>query len=597
MDASSRRRLAAILSMDVEGFSTLVEADENATLAAVARMQRDRVALTIGDFGGHVFKNTGDGCLAEFASAVNAVAWASAFQRAMNGEEPQGGVRLRVRIGIVVGDVVVTDDDRFGEGVNLAARVQTIAPPGGMAITRGVFEYLAGKTDIYFTDIGEQALKGLTERHRVWTWDPKLVGVRRRRRVAAPDPATQPSLVVLPFDNLDGGPERNGFVDGMVEEITASLSQVREFLVIARHSAFSYKGASVDVRTIAAELGVRYLLEGSVRFSGHRMRVSFRLVDGESGAQIWNDRLDAQTDDVFDAQDRIAEMVSGALHPTIRQAEIERSRRKAPQNLAAYDLVMRALPYLWAHRRDDNRQAIALIEEALTLEPGNGRAAAVGSWAHAQQIAYNWSPDLLSERVAGRALFERAGGSIDDDPLALTAAATAAMLIDGDIDRADALIDRAIAIDINHAWAWTRRGFSRVYRGRPEDAFACFERASRLSPRDPFSFNSLIGMGLAHFASGRAREALSWTRKALAEKPGMTWPYRDVAAFAAVAGEWDTARDAMNRFLAGRPEMTAVLVADAMSFMNPELRASYVDALVAAGLPDDRASERRSASA
>jgi adenylate cyclase len=490
---------------------------------------------------------------------------------------------------------VVAGDDRFGEGVNLAARFQTAAPPGGMAVSRGVFEYLAGKTDLYFTDIGERALKGLTERHRIWTWDPKVVGARRRRRVATPDPATQPSIVVLPFENLSGEAGRDGFMDGMVEEITASLSRVREFLVIARHSAYAYKGRAVDVRTIAAELGVRYLLEGSVRFSGQRMRVSLRLVDGESGVQIWSERLDAETSDMFDVQDRIAEMVSGALHPTIRQAEVERSRRKAPENLAAYDLVMRALPHLWAHRRDDNPQAIALIAEALALEPRNGRALAIGAWARAQQIAYNWSADVEAERAAGRAMIESAAGLIDDDPLALTATATAVMLIDGTVERADALIDRALDIDGNHAWAWTRRGFSRVYSGRPEEAFACFERAIRLSPRDPFSFNSFIGLGIAHFASGRPREALVWTRRALAEKPGMTWPYRDVATFSAAAGDIAGAREALARFVAQRPGMTAAVANDAMRFMNADLRRRYVDGLVAAGLPDGRATGVRAA--
>jgi adenylate cyclase len=275
-----RRRLAAIMSMDVEGFTTLVEVDEPGTLEAFDRMYRERVLATIGGYGGHVFKNTGDGCLAEFASAVSAVTWAASFQRSMQAQDQSSRIRLKVRIGIVVGDVVVTDDDRLGEGVNLAARVQTVSPAGGMAISRGVFEYLTGKTDLWFTDLGKRPLKGLAGGRRIWTWDPKIVGVGRRRRVSVPDPKTMPSIVVLPFENLGRDPDRDGFVDGMVEEITSTLSRVREFLVISRHSAYAYKGSLVDVRTIASELGVRYLLEGSVRFEGERMRVSLRLVDG-----------------------------------------------------------------------------------------------------------------------------------------------------------------------------------------------------------------------------------------------------------------------------------------------------------------------------
>ncbi|WP_206454662.1 adenylate/guanylate cyclase domain-containing protein [Aurantimonas marina] len=582
------RRLAAILSMDMEGFSGLVEADEAAALRAVVHTYRKRVLPTIGDYGGTVFKTTGDGLLAEFTSAVSAVKWTACFQRAMAADEPDDAP-LRVRTGIVIGDVVVSDDDRFGEGVNMAARVQALSPAGGMAISRGVFEYLTGKTDLYFTDIGEQSLKGFSGRHRIWVWDPKIVGVSRRSPVAVPDPATHPSIAVLPFDNLSNNAERDSFIEGMVEEITASLSRVREFLVIARHSAYAYRGRSLDVRAIATELGVRYLLEGSVRFAGERMRVSLRLVDGETAMQIWSDRIEAEVADVFEVQDHIAELVSGALHPTIRQAEVDRSRRKAPESLVAYDLVMRALPHLWAHRRDENIRAIALLGEALTLEPDNGRAAAICAWAHAQHIVYNWSEDFAAERAAGRAHLEATAGQIDDDPLALTAAATAIMLTDGALDRANALIDRALDIDVNHAWAWTRRGFARVYAGRPDEAFACFERSMRLSPRDPFSFNSIVGMGLSHFSAGRPAEAARWTRRALVEKPGMTWPLRDLATFLASAGEMDEARRALLAFLAIRPDVTAAAVRDALHFMEPALLDRYVGGLLAAGLRDNSA--------
>lgn len=598
---TTMRRLAAILSMDVEGFTGLVEKDEAAALRSVEHAYRDLILPTIGDFGGDVFKTTGDGLLAEFASPVSAVKWTARFQRVVAADDFDQGPPLRVRAGIVIGDIVVTGDDRFGDGVNVATRVQMLSPPGGMAISRGVFEYLAGKTDLYFTDIGERPLKGLSGMQRIWIWDPKVVGVSRPHAVAAPDPATHPSIVVLPFDNLSGDPERDVFIEGMVEEITASLSRVREFLVIARHSAYAFRGSMQGVREIAKELGVRYLLEGSVRFSGARMRVSLRLVDGESALQIWSDRIEAQVADVFEVQDHIAELVSGALHPTIRQAEVERSRRKPPESLVAYDLVMRALPHLWAHRRDENEQAIALVNQALALEPRDGRAAAIGAWAHGQQIAYHWSGDFSAERDAAHDLLEKAAGRIDDDPLALTAAATAMTLVDGDLDRANALIDRSIDIDVNHAWAWTRRGFARVYAGRTDEAFACFERAMRLSPRDPFSFNSMVGMGLAHFSAGRAAEAARWTRRALAEKPGMTWAFRDLSAFLGVAGDVEGARAAFSSFCLQRPEVNEATVRDALHFMNGDLLDAYVGGLVVAGLarrpPDkhDGRPERRGA--
>ncbi|MEF2551619.1 adenylate/guanylate cyclase domain-containing protein [Aurantimonas sp. A2-1-M11] len=446
------RRLAAILSLDVEGYSSLVEADEAAALGAVARAYRTLVLPTIGDFGGEVFKTNGDGLLMEFASAVNAVKWAARFQRSLLADHPDDEQPLSVRIGVVIGDVVVTETDRFGEGIILATRVQELAPAGGVAISRGVFEYLRGKTNLYFTDIGPCRVKGFSEQERIWIWTPKVVSASRGRTIAVPDPRTQPSVAVMPFENLSGDVDRANFIDGMVEEVTASLSRVREFLVIARQSAAAYRDTPLGTREIAAELGVRYILQGSVRFSNARMRVSLHLVDGETALQIWSERIDAKIDDLFAVQDHIAEIVSGALHPTIRQAEVERARRKPPDNLLAYDLVMRALPHLWAHRHEENERAIVLIDEALALEPDYGRAAAIGAWAHAQHIAYNWVTTIAEQRARGRTLLERTLGRIDDDPLALTASATATMLIEADIERANTLIDRALDLDVNHAW-------------------------------------------------------------------------------------------------------------------------------------------------
>lgn len=580
------RRLAAILSLDVEGFSGLVEADETAALAAVERAYKRFVRPTVGEFGGDIFKTSGDGVLIEFGSAVNAVQWAARFQRALLADRQEHRPALPVRIGIVIGDVVVTEHDRFGEGVVLATRVQQISPAGGMAISRGVFEYLQGKTDLYFTGIGPCELKGYARHEPIWVWTPKVISASRARRIAVPDPHTQPSVAVMPFDNLSGDPGRDNFIDGMVEEVTASLARVREFLVIARQSAATYRGKRLGAKEIAAELGVRYILQGSVRFSDRRMRVSLNLVDGETALQIWSERIDAEIDDLFQVQDYIAETVSGALHPTIRRAEIERARRRPPDNLVAYDLVMRALPHLWAHRHDENDLAIGLIDEALALEPDNGRAAAIGAWAHAQHIAYNWANDIGEQRTRGRALLDRTPGRIDDDPLALTAVATATMLIEADLERANALLDRALDLDVNHAWAWTRRGFARVYAGQPDDAFACFERSLRLSPLDPFAFNSFIGIGLAHFASDRPEEAARWTRRALAEKPGMTWPHRDLAAFLGACGQEADARLALERFTASRAGTTIATVRDALRFMNGALLDRYCAGLAAAGLDE-----------
>jgi adenylate cyclase len=576
------RRLAAIVSLDVVGFSRLMHDDERKTLRIVGTVYRDLIEPTIGQHGGQVFKTMGDGLLAEFASAVSAVEWVANLQQALI---EQADESFRIRAGVAIADILVLEDDRFGDGINLAVRVQALSPPGGMAITQGVREYLEGKTDLVFQDFGRRQFKNIAESLHVWGWQPAALGALQPRRQAAPA-VLRPSLVVLPFDNLSGDPAQDYLADGVVEEITATLSRVRDFLVIARNSAFAYKGRNVDVRQIARELEVRYVLEGSIRKSGRRVRITAQLIDAETGAHIWSDRLDGDVDDIFDLQDRIAELVAGALYPSIRSAEIERARRKRPDNLAAYDLVLRALPHLWAQRKHENPEAIRLLEQALELDPDYGLAAALGAWAHAQNVVFNWTADLAAERSKGERLIKIGARTVGNDPTGLTALASGIMLLGGDMDRAVGLVERALALDANHAWAWTRRGFAHVYAGQPDKGLACFERAMRLSPVDPFAFSSYIGLGLAHFSLGRVDESVRWTWRALDANPGMTWPYRDLATFLAHAGDIAGAREALGRFTDGRPPLTTASMADSLKFMEPRLLERYIDGLRRAGLPD-----------
>jgi adenylate cyclase len=385
---------------------------------------------------------------------------------------------------------------------------------------------------------------------------------------------------------MSGDPSVDGMADGIVEEITANLSRVRDFTVIARNSAYSYKGRAVDVREIARELNVRYVLEGSLRKAGDRVRVTAQLIDAGSGAHLWADRYDGVVDNLFDFEDEIAERVTGALQPSIRSAEIALAKRKAPENLAAYDLVLRALPHLWAHRREDNAEAIALLERAMALDPTYTRAIAVAAWARAQHVVYTWTADLAEERAVGNALIEKAALAVHDDPIALSALATAVMLLNADLDRAEHFVDRALALDPNLAWAWTRRGFLNVYRGQAAEGIACFERSIRLSPLDPLSFNSYIGLGLGNFAEGRPADAVRWTERAMREKAGMTWAYRDLAVFLAAAGEVDKAREAAKKLLAAQPGLTITRAADALRFMQPELLRRYLDGMRASGIPE-----------
>jgi TolB-like protein/Flp pilus assembly protein TadD len=584
------RKLVPIVSLDVVSYSRLTEINERQTLRLVQRVYDRLVARTIGRYGGKVFKTMGDGLLAEFQSVVAAVEWVSDMQRELSERKLKvpGGGYLQVRAGVVLADVLVAGDDLYGSGVNLAVRVQAISPPGGMAITKWMHQYLDGRSELKFTDLGPVDLKNISRTVRIYAWHPEGLVQPSETGLANASkpipPSSRPSVVVLPFDNMSGEADQAYFADAVVEEITATLSRIRDFFVIARNSAFSYKGRAVDVRQVGRELGVRYAVEGSVRRVGERVRITAQLVETETANHIWSTKVDGLVSDLFDLQDRVAAEVASALHPSIRRVEVERARSKRPETLAAYDLVMRSLPHLWAHRMAENPQAISYLTKALALEPGYGLAAALAAWAHGQQIAYNWTADIEMERAEGQRLMEIATQTAADDPTALTALASAMMQLGGDVEYATSLTEKALALDPNHAWAWMRRGYGLVYTDRPDEALKAFEQAIRLSPFDPFAFSVQLGMGLAHFSAGRPEKGIGLARQALAERPGLTWPYRDLATYYSAAGKPEAARDALEKFVYLRPAMTAASIRDGLRFMGPALLDRYVGGLEQAGL-------------
>ena len=599
------RRLTVLASLDVAGYTRLIERDERGTLFELARVRRAVLRPTVAAHGGNIFKTMGDGALVEFGSVEDAVEWAIAFQTSMAERNAgKGEEAIEVRVGVALADVFVQGNDRFGAAVGFVVRLQQATPPGGIAITHSVRWQLVKTLAAQFERTEWVELKGMDQEFEVWLWTrPDAVaadlqttsyGQRPRGGPEAAKPAAElppaeasgpPSIAVLAFDNMSGDPAVSSMIDGIVEEITATLSRVRDFSVVARNSAYAYKGRAVDVREIARDLNVRYVLEGSLRKAGDRVRVTAQLIDAGTGAHLWADRYDGVLDNLFDFEDEIAQRVAGAIRPSIRSAEIALARRKHPESLAAYDLALKALPHLWAHRREDNAEAVVYLDRALELDPGYGRALALAAWAHAQHVVYSWTADLAKERAIGAELIERASRTVDDDPTALSALATALMLLPGDLDRAEHVVTRALALDPNFAWAWTRRGFLHVYRGNGAAGIACFEKAIALSPLDQFAFNSYIGLGLGTFAEGRAADAARWTERAMHEKPGMTWAYRDLAAFLAEAGETKRAREAIDSLLAGRPGLTVSDVGKALFFIERRLLDRYLAGLTAAGLP------------
>ena len=362
------RRLAAVLAADVAGYSRLMGRDEERTLAQLKSFRKTLVDPGIATHRGRIVKTTGDGMLVEFASAVDAARCAVQIQREMAEQNTAVPPELRIefRIGIHVGDIIFDDNDIFGDGVNIAARLEGIAEPGGVCISDDAYRQIRGKIDIPFDDIGEQNLKNIAEPMRAWQLRltgeaaPALRGTPTKvQDLALPD---KPSIVVLPFDNMSAEPGQDYLADGIVEAITAALSCIRSFFVIARTSAFTYKGRATNARDVGKELGVAYLLEGSVQKAGNRLRIIVQLIETEGGAHVWSSRFDGDIDDFFDLEDRITEQVAGALQPSIRIAEIERSRRKRPQDLGSYDYTMRAMPHVWALEKEESAKALELLE-------------------------------------------------------------------------------------------------------------------------------------------------------------------------------------------------------------------------------------------
>jgi len=395
----------------------------------------------------------------------------------------------------------------------------------------------------------------------------------------------KPSIAVLPFQNMSGDPEQEYFADGMVEEITAALCRVRDFFVIARNSAFIYKGRAVPAQQVSRELGVRYLIEGSVRRGGDRVRITAQLIDGPSGNHLWADRYDGAVTDIFDLQDRITESVVGAIQPSVRAAEIERSRRKRPESLDAYDFVLRAYPSVWSLDHTANSEALKLLGQAIAIEPGYPLALSLAAWCHAQQVVYNWAADAMGARTEALRLAQMAvdaGG--EDDPTIFTLLGAAHTIV-GNHGIAARLLERALALDPNSAWAWNRSGWLQSYLDRPEASIEHFERALRLSPFDPMNFNVFIGIGGAHFIAGRSADAALWMEKGLLDHPSATWVYRNLVAIYAFLGRDADAHAGLARLLSEYPDLTVSKVVSALVYSQPTLD-RVAEGLRKAGMPE-----------
>lgn len=410
--------------------------------------------------------------------------------------------------------------------------------------------------------------------------------------IPAPTPPTpaprgreQPALVVMRFDNLSSA-EDGYFVDGVVEEVTAALSRVRAFFVIARQSAFAYQGGLKDVRQIARDLGVDYVVQGTVRRGNDRLRISVQLVDAGTGTQLWSERYDGTAADVFAFQDSIAAHVADAVQPALRSAEIERAKRRPPASTTTYDLVMRAYPDVWSHDPSRNRRAIGHLRQAIAIDSGYGRAHALLAWCHSQEIVYLWSDDADADRKLALAAIDAAMADIEDDPTALTAAG-AALSQCGFQDRATVLLEKALALDPNNAWAWARLGWAALYQGEADRSRTCFDRSLTLSPLDPLAFNLRVGTAGALAMKGAYAEAVRILRAVVDAHPSATWVNRPLAAWSVHAGDPETAHTAIKRFLAASPNATIELMrTQHPQRQTPDFFERMIDGLRKAGLPE-----------
>jgi TolB-like protein/class 3 adenylate cyclase len=582
------RRLAAILAADVAGYSRLMGLDEAGTLARLNALRGELIDPRVAEHKGRIVKTTGDGLLIEFPSVVEAVACALAVQHRM--AERNAGVppaqRIEFRIGINSGDVIVEDGDIHGDGVNIAARLEALAEPGMICVSAIVQSQVEGRLDCAFEDQGEQSLKNIARPVRVYrvgatrplpnppphAGEGSALGARvgAEAPLALPD---KPSIAVLPFQNMSGDPEQEYFVDGMVEEIITALSRIRWLFVIARNSSFTYKGQAVDVKQVGRELGVRYVLEGSVRKGSDRVRITAQLIEAETGAHLWADRFDGSLEDIFELQDKVAASVAGVIEPALQAAETARSVNRPTNDLTAYDLYLRAFEMVWRSARQ-LPESLRLTEEAIARDPDYGPALGWAAVCCSRLVTSDWSEDAEGDRRKGIDFARRALQVAGDDPGVLASAAFALDIFGEDNGAMAALIDRALALNPNFARGWFISGTLRIRGGQLDIAIEHLETALRLSPRARVS-GALGQIGRAHFFSRRFDEAAPKLLLAIQDDPENVQPYRFLAACYAHMGRLDEACDMIERLRA----ITPVLMPLTLAFRNPEHRELYLSGL------------------
>ncbi|MGH7075372.1 MAG: adenylate/guanylate cyclase domain-containing protein [Stellaceae bacterium] len=577
-------RLAAILAADVVAYSRSMAADEAGTLRRLKRILGEIVEPMVAAYQGRIVKTTGDGLLVQFDSAIDAVTCAAAWQDAVSTRQagmPQAE-RLVFRIGANLGDVIVDGGDVFGDGVNVAARLEGLAEPGGILISASLHDQVIGKADLAFADEGEQALKNMPRPVRAY----RVVGAARPKGGGGAQPSLpdRPSIAVLSFQNMSGDAEQEYFADGIVEDIITALSRFKELFVIARNSSFIYKGKAVDIQQVARELGVRYVLEGSVRKAGNRVRMTGQLIDTATRAHLWADKFDGAFEDVFELQDRITESVVGALAPSLQKAEIERSRRKPPANLDAYDYVLRAQAHIMANTQGDAAQAFQYLEKALALDPDYAFAHALLCNAHGQIFRAASGDERIAAQQGAERHARRALALGADDGAVLTFAGWVLLITVPDVAAGRAALDRAVQLNPNLAVALVYRGIALAITGEPEAAIQEARKALRLNPLDPNAYLAWSGIVVAQVDLGHYDEAALASRKVIEGNPRFPMGYAWAIVAECRRGDGAEAEALLNRLFATMPGFKREALPALFSYFPPAIRDKVLGLLRGQGL-------------
>lgn len=581
-----QRRLAAILVADIVGYSRMMRADEAATLSRLKRLRGDLLDPRITEYGGRLVKSTGDGLLAEFPSAVDAVQYAVDVQDAIAAADPgSDGDPMRLRIGINLGDVVVEGDDLLGDGVNVAARIESIARPGGICISASVYDQVRHKLDLDFEDRGLREVKNIAEPVRTYAVNPKSLA--RNAGAAADDErlviADAPSIAVLPFDNMSGDAEQDYFSDGITEDIITDLSKVSRLMVIARNSSFTYKGRAVDVKQVARELGVRHVLEGSVRKAGNRVRVTAQLINGATGGHVWAERYDRVLEDIFAIQDEITLAIVDELKVRLDLGEKDRLGTKPSANVEAYDLALHGREKLMASVSPASKdEAIAMFERARALDP-DFVAPYVGlAFAHLMSYTNAWPPDPDASLDHALDLAHKAIDLDANDPLASRAYAVA-LLWKRRLDEACGELGRATALAPNDSELLATRGNMLVYMHEPDAAVESLEKAIRLDPLYPDMW--LHFLGHAYFMKGDYETAARYLRERILRQPDTDLSRTMLASAYGHLGRVDEARRLWNEVFEVNPHYSLEQKERVLPYKDPSDWNRFVDGLKKAGLP------------